>query len=371
MTSDTRFDIFLVCPPGLEPALAAELTENGFAKCRPQAGGVLIKGDWNAVWRANLQIRGATRVLAQIGEFRANHLNMLAQNARQIPWSELFYPGQKVRVDASCRKSRIYHNGAAEERVADAIAAIALADIDPEASIVVRARLDKDICTLSIDTSGLPLHKRGYKQAVAKAPMRETLAALLLREAGYDGRMPLLDPMCGSGTFVIEAAQLAAGLAPGQDRDFTFQQLENYTPEPFEALKARPPHPRSDLVCYGFDRDPGAVRMASENAQRAGVSDRTRFEACEIKDLVRPEGPEGLVMVNPPYGTRIGDKRAVHGLYKVFGQVMRERFSGWRVGLVTSDESLVRMTGLHIESKSAVIDHGGVKIRLHQTGPLR
>lgn len=366
-----RFDIFLTCPPGLESALASELAENGFAKCRPGQGGVTIKGGWSDVWRANLQTRGATRVLAVVDRFKTQHLNQLGQHARQTPWQTLFHPGTPVKVEATCRKSRIYHDGAAAERVSDAIARTALADITNDADIIVRVRIDHDEVTLSLDTSGEPLHKRGYKEAVAKAPLRETLAALVLREMGYDGRAPLLDPMCGSGTFVIEAAQLAAGLAPGRARGFAFERLANFNRDAFMALRDRPPHARSGIVFQGFDRDPGAIRMSTENAERAEVSDRTQFAQSALKDLARPEGAPGWVVTNPPYGARIGDKSAVFGVYKAFGEVMRERFSGWRAALITTDEKMAKATGLAFEKTSAPIDHGGLKIRLHVTAPLK
>lgn len=366
-----RFDIFLTCPPGLESALASELAENGFAKCRPGQGGVTIKGGWSDVWRANLQIRGATRVLAVVDQFKTQHLNSLGQHARQTPWQTLFHPGTPVKVEATCRKSRIYHDGAAAERVSDAIARTALAEITDDADITVRVRIDHDEVTLSLDTSGEPLHKRGYKEAVAKAPLRETLASLVLREMGYDGRAPLLDPMCGSGTFVIEAAQLAAGLAPGRGRGFAFERLANFDRDAFMALRNRPPHARSDTVCLGFDRDPGAIRMSTENAERADVSDRTQFAQSALKDLARPEGAPGWVVTNPPYGARIGDKSAVFSVYKTFGEVMRERFSGWRAALITTDDKMAKATGLAFEQISAPIDHGGLKIRLYVTGPLK
>ncbi|WP_306016185.1 class I SAM-dependent RNA methyltransferase [Oceanicaulis sp. MMSF_3324] len=370
MTQD-RFDIFLACPPGLETALASELAENGFAKCHPGQGGVTIKGGWAEVWRANLQIRGATRVLAVLDQFKCQHLNQLEQLARQTPWPDLFHAGTPVKVEASCRKSRIYHNGAAAERVANAIARTALVAIRDDAAITVRVRIDHDTVTLSVDTSGEPLHKRGYKPAVAKAPVRETLAALLLREMGYDGRAPLLDPLCGSGTFVIEAAQLAAGLAPGRLRGFAFERLANFDRDAFMALRSRPPHARSDAPCFGLDRDPGAVRMATENAERAEVADRVQFSEGVIKNLQRPDCAPGWVVANPPYGARIGDKSAVFGVYKTFGAVMRERFSGWRAAFITTDEKMAKATGLAFDHTSAPIDHGGLKIRLYVTGELR
>ena len=186
-----------------------------------------------------------------------------------------------------------------------------------------------------------------------------------------EGRAPLLDPVCGSGTFVIEAAQLAAGLAPGRSRGFAFERLANFDRDAFMALRSRPPHARSDAPCFGLDRDPGAVRMASENAERAEVSDRVQFSEGVVKDLQRPDCAPGWVVANPPYGARIGDKSAVFGVYKTFGAVMRERFSGWRAAFITTDEKMAKATGLAFDHTSAPIDHGGLKIRLYVTGELK
>ena len=368
--TDTRFEIFLTCPPGLESALSAELTENGFAKPRKETGGVSIQGGWIEVWRANLQIRGATRVLARIDSFRANHLNQLLAKARLTDWGAVLHRNHPVRIEASTRKSRLYHTGAIQERIGRAISETHGAPIRDDAQICIRVRIDHDICTLSLDTSGEPLHKRGYKQAVAKAPLRETLAALLLREAGFNGRSSLLDPMCGSGTLVIEAAELAAGLSPGRSRHFAFENLSNFNPEHFETLRNRTPHPRSEARCIGYDRDPGAVRMSMDNATRAAVSDRTHFSQHTLDSAPRPDCEPGLIMVNPPYGARIGDKKSVYGLYKVIGQSLRERFSGWRVGLITRDDAMARTTGLDFTTAKGPYDHGGIKIKLYQTDVL-
>ncbi|MBL9059273.1 MAG: class I SAM-dependent RNA methyltransferase, partial [Mangrovicoccus sp.] len=205
MILDPPFEIFLSAPPGLEPALLAEAQAQGFADAVAVPGGVTVSGGWPEVWRANLELRGAGRVLVRVASFLAFHLAQLDKRARKLPWTDLLPPGTSVKVEATSRGSKIYHGGAAAERIAAAIEAA----LGPAASaaepVRMLARIEDNRVTLSLDTSGEPLHKRGHKEAVGKAPLRETLAALFLHEAGYRGREPVVDPMCGSGTFVIEA----------------------------------------------------------------------------------------------------------------------------------------------------------------------
>lgn len=363
-------DILLVAPPGLEPVLAEEARGLGFAPAEPVPGGVRITGGWPEVWRANLELRGATRVLARIGAFRALHLAQLDKRARRFPWGEVLRPDVPVRVEASSTRSRIYHAGAAAERVARAIREELGAPVGDEAAVTVRVRLDDDLCTLSVDTSGEPLHKRGHKLAVGKAPLRETLAALFLRQCGYRGTEPVIDPMCGSGTFVIEAAEIALGLLPGRSRRFAFEDLAGFDPAAWERLRDRPRPPAPALRFLGCDRDAGAIRMAEANAARAGVGDAVAFRRQAISDLVAPEGPPGLVMVNPPYGGRIGERELLRGLYGTLGKVLRAGFSGWRVGIVTSEPALARATGLQFLPPQAPVPHGGLRVTLYRTGPL-
>ncbi|TGY89351.1 class I SAM-dependent RNA methyltransferase [Marinicauda algicola] len=366
-------DIFLATHPGLEPLLAGELAEAGFAGPRVEAGGVTVRGGWREVWRANLEIRGASRVLVRLDSFRAVHLAQLDKRARKAGWAGVLRPDVPVRVDAVCRGSRIYHSGAAAERVATAITETIGAPVRPDAALRVLVRIEDDLVTLSLDTSGELLHRRGHKQAVARAPLRESLAALFLRACGYEAGESLLDPMCGSGTFVIEAAEIAAGLAPGRSRAFAFEQLANVDAEAWAQMReaggrpARTPQARF----FGFDRDAGAIRMSGENAARAGVAAFTRFERGELRALRAPDVPPGLVIVNPPYGARIGERKALMPLYRTLGAVLRSGFSGWRVGIVTSDTALAKATGLPFAEQGPPVDHGGLKIRLHRTAPLR
>lgn len=370
MTAGDDLEIFLMTAPGLEPVLAGEARATGFRDPTPVPGGVVTRGGWPEVWRANLELRGAGRVLARIGSFRAMHLAQLDKRARKFPWAASLRPDRPVRVEASCSRSRIYHAGAAAQRIEAAIREELGAPITPDAAIVVKARIDDDLCTFSLDTSGESLHKRGHKEAVGKAPMRETLAALFLRQCGYDGGEPVVDPMCGSGTFVLEAAEIAAGLRPGRTRSFAFEDFATFDAAAWARMRASEPRPRPALRFHGSDRDDGAVRMCRANAARAGVTDITDFRRQTISELTPPEGPPGLVIVNPPYGARIGERPLLRSLYAALGKTLRDGFAGWRVGLVTSDTALARATGLPFAPPGPPVAHGGLRISLFRTGPL-
>jgi putative N6-adenine-specific DNA methylase len=370
MAAPSALDIFLAAPPGLEPLLAEEARDLGFPDPSPVPGGVLTSGPWPEVWRANLLLRGAGRVLVRVGSFRALHLAQLDKRARRLDWLAILRPGEPVRVDATCEGSRIWHKGAAAERVAGAAMDATGGAMQPDAAARLLVRIVDDLCTISLDTSGEPLHRRGTKQAVGKAPLRETLAALFLHACGYRGTEPVLDPMCGSGTIVLEAAEIAVGLAPGRSRPFAFERLASFDPEAWAALRAESAPRPSSFRFTGFDRDAGAVAAARANADRAGLANATTFAQAPISALQRPEGPPGLVLVNPPYGERIGDKADLRALYATLGRVLAERFAGWRVGLVTSEPALAHATGLQLRDTGAPVPHGKLRIRLHRTDPL-
>ncbi len=399
MSMDDAFEIFLMTTPGQERWLAYEAREIGFTKPMTRPGGVMVRGGWSHVWRANLALRGAGRVVAHFAAFHAVHLSQLDKRARKVPWANVLRKDVAFRVEATCATSRIYHSGAAAERIERAIREELGAPFSPDAAVCVRVRIEDDLCTIGIDTSGEPLHKRGFKEAVAKAPMRETMAALFLRQCGYDGHEPVLDPMCGSGTFVIEAAEIAAGLKPGRARSFAFEQLATFDPVAWKAMRDSPPPPRGEglgvggapaadglrspppqpsptrgefatLGFYGSDWDAGAVAMSRANAERAGVAATTEFQQLSVNDLVAPAGPPGLVIVNPPYGARIGDKQGLHALYQALGQSLKSRFHGWRVGLITSEAALAKATGLPFKPPGPPVSHGGLRVTLYTTEPL-
>ncbi|MBE3636960.1 THUMP domain-containing class I SAM-dependent RNA methyltransferase [Mangrovicoccus algicola] len=370
MSENDDYELFLVAAPGLEPDLAREAAALGLSDIAEGPGGVTARGDRAALQRANLHLRCASRVLLRFAAFRAPHLAQLDKRARRLAWDRILPPGLPVRVEAVCKRSRIYHQGAAAERIGAAIADGAGATIAADAATVVKARIEDDLCTLSLDTSGEPLHRRGHKEAVGKAPLRETLAAAFLARMGFDGSQTVVDPMCGSGTFPIEAAEIAAGLAPGRSRRFAFEDLGGFDAEAWDAMKAAPVARAPVQRFFGHDRDDGAIRMATQNARRAGVEGWTAFSRQPISDLAPPPGPPGLVMVNPPYGARIGERKLLFALYGTLGRVLSERFAGWRLGMVTSDPGLAKATGLSFLPADPPVSLGGLKVALYRTAPL-
>ncbi|MBM2576677.1 class I SAM-dependent RNA methyltransferase [Jannaschia sp. Os4] len=349
--------VFLVSPPGLEPQLLEEALTLGVPAPKLVHGGVECRGGWEAVRRANLRSRIASRVLARLAVFRAAGFAQLDAGLREIDWRATLRPDVPVRVEGASVRSRLNHGGAVGKRVEAALQQAGLT-IGPD-GVRIAARLEKDTCTVSVDTSGEALHRRGHKREVNRAPLRETLAAGFLRACGWDGTVPLLDPMCGSGTIPIEAAEIAAGLDPGRSRAFDFERLAPHDADRWAALRAQSPRP-VEVAIRGSDRDEGAVAMARANAERAGVD--VAFEAAPITAAPALDGP-GLLLVNPPYGTRIGGR--LQPLYAALGRVARERFAGWQVGVITSEQDLIRATGLNLEG-GPVVAHGGLKVRLYR-----
>jgi len=370
MTRDDKFEIFLATAPGLEDMLHAEVRSKGFNTPRIVPGGVSVRGGWPDVWRANLWLRGTTRVLARLASFRVPELSDLEMQARKVPWADTLRPDVPFNVEATCQKSRIYHSGAAAQRVENAIREKLRATASPDAEVVIRVRIERDVCTISVDTSGDLLHRRGHKEEVGKAPMRETMASLFLRACDFDGNEPILDPMCGSGTFVIEAAEIAARLNPGRSRRFAFEQLASFDSAAWQRMRASDGRRTPAAHFYGSDRDAGAIRMCRDNAERAGVAAITEFQERTVSEVAAPSGPPGLVIANPPYGARIGDKRSLLPLYRALGQTLIGRFSGWRVGLITSETMLAKATGLPFLPPAAPVPHGGLRVTLYRTAPL-
>jgi putative N6-adenine-specific DNA methylase len=356
--------LFLVAVPGLEAPLADEAVRAGFAGVRQVPGGVEIAGGLPEAMRANRDLRCAVRVLWRVAEFRALHLAQLDKRARRLPWAQWLRADLPVKVEASCHRSRIYHDKAAAQRIAGAITAAGI-PVAGDGAVLVKARIEDDLCTMSIDTTGEALHRRGHKMFVGKAPLRETMAAGFLWQMGFDGSQAVVDPMCGSGTIVLEAAEIALGLVPGRSRDFAYAHLvgngsEGRCPSRSPAYLEKDEGARF----FGFDRDDGAIRGARGNAERAGVEALCRFERQAVSDLMPPEGvAPGIVMTNPPYGARIGERKLLFAVYGALGATLKARFSGWQVGIITSDSGLAQATGLGLEQIGPV-DHSGTKIWL-------
>jgi putative N6-adenine-specific DNA methylase len=370
-TKPTRFSLFAACPPGLEPILEDELKGLGWSQARAEPGGVALTGAWHDIWRLNLMSRCASRVLVRVAIFRAQHLSELEEKTGEADWREIIAPGTRIQVEAVCKRSKIYHSGAAEERVQKALQRLGAEPGAQGTKIFVRIENNK--VEISADSSGDLLHKRGYKEDVVKAPLRETMAAAFLRFCDYRPGESLIDPMCGSGTIPIEAAAISAGLLPGAARAFAFESFPSFERAVFEGVKeraaAKTATAPADIIA-GWDRQERAISAASANAERAGLAGHIRFAVGKVSELARPEGAPGLVLVNPPYGERLGAKADLGSLYAAFGQVMRERFAGWRVGLITADGKLAQATRLPFKASTPPIPHGAVRVICSVTDPL-
>ncbi len=373
--------LFAVCAPGLEAVTTAELRGLGISPLGPSTGdspsggegGIEFNADMESLFRANLQLRTASRILLRLGTFHAVSFVELRKRAASLPWEQYLRPGQAVALRVTCRKSRLYHSDAVAERVAGAIGDRLRtppdvrkldenAPGDPPQLIVVRFLNDE--CTLSLDTSGALLHRRGYRQALAKAPLRETLAAGLLLAAGWDGTTPLIDPFCGSGTIPIEAALLACKIPPGHTRRFAFQRWPGHPSALWQSVwRSAQAHITTDCPpILASDRDAGAVQMAGENAQRAGVFGRITFTRQAVSAAQPTEVP-GWIITNPPYGVRVSGGKDLRDLYAQFGNVLRSQFSGWRVALLCSEDRLAAQMQIPFERSLGLVN-GGLPVKL-------
>jgi putative N6-adenine-specific DNA methylase len=365
--------LFAVCAPGLEPFAAQELHRLQLSDVGIRAGGVNFTATLAGLYRANLHVRTASRVLVRLGEFHASAFSELRKKASHCPWEHYLTPGQPVTLRVTCRKSRLYHSGAVAERIAGAIADRLGRPVTPQPAPgdeesgeappqIIVARLDHDHCTLSLDSSGALLHRRGYRLAGAKAPLRETLAAGLLMAAGWTGAAPLLDPFCGSGTIAIEAALMALHLAPGRARRFAFMDWPRYDAKTWRALLADSAPPGTAPVIQASDRDAGAIEAARANAERAGVDAGIEFSVRAVSAIEPPAGP-GWVITNPPYGVRASPSGDLRNLYAQLGHVLRARCRGWTAAVLCSDEQLLRQIGAAWQRRFPLVN-GGLRVTL-------
>lgn len=370
MPADRKLACFAVAAPGLEPLVDEELRAlaslHPLDVDEPEPGGVGFRTDRRGLYAANLHLRLASRVLVRIGAFHASAFHELERHAGRLPWDAFVAPGRGVEFRVTSRKSKLYHQDAVAERLMRAVVGRVLgspAGGAPPQEFVVR--LFHDECTVSADASGELLHRRGYRLAAAKAPLRETLAAAMLAAARWDGTAPLLDPMCGSGTIPIEAAQLARRIPPGLGRRFAFEQWPGFDADAWEAVRAAARErmlPRSPAPIQGSDRDAGAVAAATANAERAGVAADIQWRRAAISAIEPPPGP-GWIVTNPPYGVRVGERQRLRDLYAQLGNVLRRRCPGWQVALLSTHAELEWQTGLALTPAFGT-ENGGIRVRL-------
>ncbi len=385
-------NLFAVCPPGLEDFTSRELEDLG-CKIDPDRsssennppgrdaeetrGGIEFRGALRDIYRANLHLRTASRVLVRLGRFYAAAFSDLRRRARRLAWGEYLAPGQAVAFRVTSHRSQLYHTGAVAEAIAEAISGCLgkppavrrhfKEDLRAGWPQLIAVRLEDNRCTVSVDSSGALLHRRGYRLATAKAPLRETLAAGIVMASGWDFTSPLLDPFCGSGTIAIEAALLAKKIPPGRARHFAFMDWPNFDAGLWKSLLVENAtrNLSSPPTIFASDRDAGAIQAARANAKRAGVAEDITF-ACHALSDIRPPSVPGWVITNPPYGVRVSPGQNLRKLYAQLGKVLRAQCPRWRLALLCDRPRLLVSTGLRFD-RGIALRNGGLRVRLMQS----
>lgn len=370
MDPQRQENFFAVVAPGLEPVCVAELTELGFTGLEMVVGGVAFRGRLGDLYRANLWLSTASRVVVRLARFRCRDFPDLYRAAVRLPWGRFLRPGTLCDYRVTCRRSRLLHS----ERVAETLQAAvahALGGGAPQAALakqLVLVRIVDDEVEISIDSSGELLHRRGYRTAVAAAPLRETLAAGILRLLDWDGRQPLADPLCGTGTFLLEALLRGKGRAPGLQRDFAFMNWPGYRAGLWQVLssEARRKEQPCPAVISGGDADAAALSAARANLERLKPAGPVLLEHLPLER--QPVHPgTGLVLCNPPYGKRLLSDIPLEPYFAGLGRDLQRAYPGWRKALLLPDPQLARATGLPLR-EVAILDNGGLRVGLYATG---
>lgn len=368
---------FATCPRGLEALLAEELAAVGGTSVRAVPGGVAFAGEWEACYRANLESRIATRILWKISQGAYASEDDIYRLAFGGIWPKLFGVDSTLRVYVTAQRSPLKSLEFATLRVKDGICD-RFRDIYGRRPSVdtrnpdVRVHLfltDRE-ATLYVDTSGEPLYMRGHKIAKVEAPLKENLAAGILRLAGWKPGIPLLDPMCGSGTFLIEAAQMSLDDAPGLGRDpgeFGLERLANFNEALWRRLKTEAAQRRLEakpLPVWGSDIAADAVARANQNLAHAGLDDLVTVERADLLER-QPPAPEGILVANPPYGERLGSGEELAAFYPRLGDALKKHFPGWRCYFLSADPQLPKLIGLK-PSKKTPLFNGALECRLYE-----
>lgn len=364
---------FAVTVPGLETYATQELTSLDLPPVAEESGGILFKGEIADLYLANLHLRTVNRILARLGNFYyATTFTELQAHTARLPWERFLTPGQPVSIRVTCHKSKLYHSDAVARTVSAAIEQrlgrpsphVKMDEDSDQPPQLVVVRLFEDKCTVSVDSSGTILHKRGYRRAVAKAPLRETLASALLMASGWDKVSPLLDPFCGSGTIPIEAALVALGIPPGINRRFAFMDWPGFNPHLWESIRSKPILMRASFSSpppiLASDRDAGAIKMSQANAERAGVSDHIEFK-CQAVSSVTPPKQLGWVVTNPPYGLRVSKGKDLRNLYAQLGNVLREKCPDWNLSVLCNDLVLLGQMQVKLDTSLSLVN-GGLRV---------
>jgi putative N6-adenine-specific DNA methylase len=348
--------LFATTTKGAELALVKELQHLGVTNTTEKPGGVSFSGDLADAYKANMWLRTANKVLIPLVEFVTSSEEQLYKGALKINWREHLELGMTFAVDASARNSKITHSKYAALKVKDAIADQfrnkmgKRPDVNPaNPDLLINVHIAKDVCTISLDSSGESLNKRGYRVGSVEAPMRETLAAALVELSEWDAKTPFVDPMCGSGTILIEAALKATNTAPGLiRRRFAFKRWPNFSKKAWDDIirDAERKIKKDDIpLIIGHDISKRALVVANENLKAADLVGAVKLRSGNISEFRPPQGP-GTIIVNPPYGERIGEVRELEELYKTIGDVFKQNCKGYQAFIFTGNLSLAKKVGL-------------------------
>lgn len=359
-------EAFAAAPPGFADLVESELRGLGLEGLTATPDGVAFEGGWEDVYRANLHSRVAGRVLVRVVRFHAATFRALERGLGEVAWEAWLPGGVALRPRVSARKSRLNHTGKIAEILLGAVEkrhrAPARAPGEEEFDLFLR--IERDEVTVSIDTSGELLHRRGYRALAGRAPLRENLAAGCLLRLGYDGAEALLDPCCGSGTFAVEAAFIATRTPPGIFRHFAFEKLPGFDPGLWrkvreEALAAVLPAPGAPI--FASDIDLEAVRLAAASAREAGFSQNIQVAVSDLREL-DPPADAGLLVANPPYGVRLSGG----GVYPALSRLLRGPFRSWRFGVIFPQDAARRGFRVGTEHR---FTSGGIPLSLCAGGP--
>lgn len=364
---------FVTAAKGLEELVNSELVELGIQSAKIERGGVSFSGTLEEACRACLWLRTASRVLLQLAEFSCSTNDELYNGVKSIEWHRFLTPDMTMAVDSVLRDSAMTHSGFVALKTKDAIVD-SIRDkfgrrpnVDTKLpDLRINVHLVKNICSVSLDLSGESLDRRGYRLDRNKAPLRENMAAALVAFSGWPGDIPLYDPMCGSGTILIEAALKASNTAPGLLREkFGFQGWPGHDPAHWRNVinEAKELRKRElPVKLRGFDISPGTIDMAKQNASRAGVARLVSFQAADISTFA-PSASPAMIIFNPPYGERMGQLEEMASLYQSFGDVLKKRCAGSTAYILCGNSELVRHIGLKATRRIPVWN-GPIECRL-------
>jgi putative N6-adenine-specific DNA methylase len=370
--TETVSRFFAPCPRGLEAALQTELESIGGQDVDLVPGGAHFRGDWATCYRVNLHSRIATRVLWRVGQGRYREEADVYRATFELPWHEWFDLRRTIRVYVTAVQSPLRSLEYVTLQIKDAVCARFIEQfrerpsVNTEAPDVrIHAFLDANTVTLYLDTSGEPLFKRGYRRVTTEAPLKENLAAGILHLTGWVPGTPLLDPMCGSGTFLLEAAQIALNIPPGHGRRFSFEKLRSFQAKLWASIqaeaRARQLAPRP-LEIYGSDLHNNELLAARKNLQEAGLGEVVRLKQADVLRLSAP-ADHGIIVTNPPYGIRIGEQNRLAEFYPQLGDALKRNFAGWTCYILSADPRLAKLIHLGASRKIPLFD-GALECRL-------